>query len=449
MSAGDVRERPRRGLPIFWQTLLLVLASLMVAQAVSVGLFLSLRPPRPDYNRLSDVADALAGVRDTGHRDRGLRAGRSRVPPMPGAAMVEDAALTRRLAERLSVPVARVRFYYEPDQRSGSPVFPRGAQQSVPLRRGEPIFFNTVVAGVETARGWRVVETPPRPLIGAWQKRSALWFGLSAVLLLPFVWFFARRLTRPIRRFADAADRMGADPHAPRIAQEGPAELRIAAQAINHMQDRMGRHLAERTAMIGAIAHDLRTPLARVAFRIEGAPDAVRDKVQADIDQMRAMISATIGFVRDGTGREDRHPVALDTLLSALVAGEREVGRAVTLSAMVPVTVAADALSIQRLVQNLVDNAVRHAGAADVAVMRDGGDAVVTVSDRGPGLPDDMLERVFEPFGRGDPSRNAQTGGTGLGLTIARSIATRHGGRLTLDNRPGGGLTARFVMPAL
>lgn len=438
-----------RGLPIFWQTLMLVLASLLVAQAVSIGLFLSLRPPRPDFNGLSDVADVLAGGHaDGGHRDRGLHAGRSPKAPARGAGMVDDPAFTARLAARLRVPVDRVRFYYEPDQRSGSPFFEGGSQQSVRIRRGEPIFFNTVVAGVETGAGWRVVETPPRPLIAAWQKRNALWFGLSALLLLPFVWFFARRLTRPIRRFADAADRMGADPEAPRIAQEGPAELRVTAQAINRMQDRLAQHVAERTAMIGAIAHDLRTPLARVAFRIEGAPDPIREKVQADIDQMRAMISATIGFVRDGSGREDRRPVALAVLLEALAAAEREMGRAVMLTIANPVTVHADPLSIERLIQNLVDNGIRHGGTVRIMLDHVAGEAVITVADEGPGLPADQLERVFEPFERGDPSRNRETGGTGLGLTIARSIAERHGGRLTLANRADGGLEARFAMPA-
>ncbi|HEX8447076.1 MAG TPA: ATP-binding protein [Sphingomonas sp.] len=430
-----------RGLPIFWQTLLLVLACLVMAQMVSIGLFLSLRPPRPDFNRLSDVADALAGIRTgTEDRDRALAVRRTTAPPPRGVGMLEDAGFTASLAAQLKVPRNRVRLYFEPDQRS--------SPQRVRIRRGEPIFFSGVVAAVATPHGWRVAETPPRPMIVAWQWRSILWFCLTAVLLLPFVWFFARRLTRPIRRFADAADRMGADPLAPNIAVDGPSELRVMAQAINRMQERLGRHLAERTAMIGAIAHDLRTPLARVAFRIEGAPDPIRDKVQADIDQMRAMITATIGFVRDGSGPDARVPVALAPMLTALVARERETGRTVTLTIDAAATVLANAISIERLIQNLIDNGLRHAGAVEIRLGRAGALAAVTVADRGPGLAPEQLERMFEPFVRGDPSRNPQTGGTGLGLTIARSIAERHGGRLVLANRHGGGLEARFTMPA-
>lgn len=438
-----------RGLPILWQTLLLVLACLLVAQMVSIGLFLSLRPPRPDFNRLSDVADALAGLPSgPDDRDRRLTPRNIATPPVRGAGMRDDPAFTQRLAQRLGVPATHVRFYFEPDQRRGVPFDNDDRGQAVHIRRGEPIFFNTVVAGVATAGGWRVVETPARPLIGTWQRRSILWFCLSALLLMPFAWFFARRLTRPIRRFADAADRMGTDPSAPPIAPDGPAELRVTALAINRMQERLNRHVAERTAMIGAIAHDLRTPLARVAFRIEGAPDPIREKVQADIGQMRAMISATIGFVRDGTGRDEHVHVALDGLLTTLAAAERDMGRAVTVTIDDAVTVRADPVSIERLIQNLVDNGLRHGGAVAMRLTRGEDAAIVTVCDCGPGLDNDLLERVFEPFVRGDPSRNAQTGGTGLGLTIARSIAERHGGRLVLVNREGGGLCARFTMPA-
>src|SRR3546814_2205174 len=116
------------------------------------------------------------------------------------------------------------------------------------MRRGEPIFFNTVVAAVEIPGGWRIVRTPPRPLVAAWQKRMLLWFAISALALMPLAWCFARRLTRPIRRFAEAAERMGRDPLAPPVAEEGPTELRQPAHALNRMQERLGAYIAERTA---------------------------------------------------------------------------------------------------------------------------------------------------------------------------------------------------------
>jgi signal transduction histidine kinase len=274
-----------------------------------------------------------------------------------------------------------------------------------------------------------------------------LWFALSALVLLPFAWFFARRLTRPIRRFADAADRLGTDPLAPSVLPEGPAELRVTAQALNRMQRRLADYVSERTAMVGAIAHDLRTPLARIAFRIEAAPDVVREKVQADIEQMRAMIAATIGFVRGTADGSERRRLDLSALLGTIVAQDQEMGRRVDLRSPGPVWIVGDAVALARLFQNLIDNAISYAGAAHLLLSKESARAVVSVSDEGPGLSDALLERVFEPFQRGDPSRNRETGGVGLGLTIARNIAAEHGGDVSLRNRPGGGLEARCSFP--
>lgn len=442
--------RPSRGLPILWQTLLLVLASLAASQLVTVAMFVVLDPPRPDFNRLGDVAEALAGVgNERGGRERALRVSRMARPPAIDPHMTSDPAFTARLAARLDVPAERVRFYYEPDQRAafGSGTRHRHGDRMVPMRRGEPIFFNTVVAALETPAGWRVARTPPPPLLAAWQKRMLIWFAISALALVPLAWWFARRLTRPIRRFAEAAERMGRDPMAPPVAEEGPAELRQTAHALNLMQERLAAYVAERTAMIGAIAHDLRTPLARIAFRIEAAPDDVRDKVQADIEQMRAMIAATIGFVRGSTTSRDVADLDLGELLSGLAAEEQEMGRPVEVGPIAPLVVRGDRVALARLLQNLIDNGVAYGGGVALSLARVGNEAVAVVADRGPGLPPEQIERLFQPFERGDPSRNRETGGIGLGLTIARSIASEHGGALELRNRAGGGLEAILRLP--
>jgi signal transduction histidine kinase len=301
---------------------------------------------------------------------------------------------------------------------------------------------------VRSDDGWRVVRTPPRPLLATWQRRMMQLFAISAIALIPFAWLFARALARPIRRIAEGADRMGANPQAPPVAEEGPAELRVTAHALNQMQERLGAYLAERTNMIGAIAHDLRTPLARIAFRIEGAPDEMRQKVQADIEQMRAMIAATISFVRD-TGRIGvTGPVAIDALLADIVGIEQEQGRPVTAGTITPITVQGDPLSLRRLFQNLIDNGIAYGGGVELSVSRAGHFAEIRFADRGPGLPPGSIERMFKPFERGEPSRNRTTGGIGLGLSIARAIAQEHGGTLTLRNRDGGGLAAVCCLPA-
>lgn len=441
--------RRSHGLPIFWQTLLLLVASLVVSQLVSIALLITLQPPRPDFNRLSDVAEVLAGrSSDREGRERALVVFVRSKPPVADDDMISDPRFTARLADRIGVPVDRVRLYFEPDQRSGFPFERRRHAGRVPMRRGEPIFFNTVVAGLHTGAGWRVVETPARPALGPWQRRAILWFAVSALVLVPFAWLFARRLARPIRRFADAADRLGADPFAPAVpTAEGPAELRITAQALNRMQQRLAEYVSERTAMVGAIAHDLRTPLARIAFRIEGAPDEMREKVQADIEQMRAMIAATIGFVRGTGDGSERRPVDLAALLGAIAAQDREMGRNVDFAGGGPVSVMGDAVALARLFQNLIDNGLAYGGAVHLRVGKEGGRATVVVADEGPGLPEALLEKVFEPFERGDPSRNRTTGGVGLGLTIARKIAGEQGGTLILRNRPEGGLEAVCSFP--
>ena len=201
--------------------------------------------------------------------------------------------------------------------------------------------------------------------------------------------------------------------------------------------------------MIGAIAHDLRTPLARIAFRIEAAPEGVRDKVQADIEEMRAMIAATIGFVRGSARAAEIAPVSLDSLIVRLVDAEQEMGRPVRLGAIAPAIVSGDPLALGRLFQNLIDNGITYGGGVEVSIVRADGEAIVAIADRGPGLAADRIEQVFEPFVRGDPSRNRGTGGIGLGLTIARSIVQEHGGSLALRNREGGGLDAICRLPLM
>jgi signal transduction histidine kinase len=274
-----------------------------------------------------------------------------------------------------------------------------------------------------------------------------LWFAIAATALVPLAWISARAASRQIRRFAEAADRLGADTRAAPMQERGSAELQVAARAFNRMQGRLGDYLDERTAMIGAIAHDLRTPLARIAFRVEGAPEPVRDRVLGDVAQMQAMISATIGFVRNTGERGQRVPLNLSELIRALAAQEQELGRAVSLGVLEPAPIAGDPIALERLVQNLINNGVGYGGGVQLSVERCGSTICLLCADRGPGLPADLLERVFQPFVRADPSRNRATGGIGLGLTIARTIAEDHGGNIKLQDRAGGGLEARLELP--
>ena len=293
---------------------------------------------------------------------------------------------------------------------------------------------------------WATVE-PPQGLLSPWQMRVLLALGISLLLLAPLVWWMARRLTRPIRVFAEAAERLGADPEAEPLTLSGPSEVRTAIHAFNEMQASLRDHMRRRTQTVAAIAHDLRTPLTRLRFRAEQAPEAVRDRMAADIEEMDALIGQAMAYVRGEAAPDRREALDLDTLAADCAAGFSETGGAVTFDGGGELAVEADHASLRRALGNLIANAVKYGGAARVKAFAQDGRAVVLVEDEGPGLPDDELEAVFEPFHRAERSRSRETGGAGLGLTVARQAARAHGGDVTLANRTGGGLTARLTLP--
>ncbi len=293
---------------------------------------------------------------------------------------------------------------------------------------------------------WATVE-PPRGLLSPWQTRMLLALGISMLLLAPLVWWMARRLTRPIRVFADAAERLGADPDAEPLSPSGPSEVRTAIHAFNDMQASLRSHMRQRTQTIAAIAHDLRTPLTRLRFRAEQAPEAVRDRMASDIEEMDALIAQAMAFVRGEAPVERREPLDLAALAADCAAGFEETGAAVTFEGAGALPVEVDAASMRRALANLISNAVKYGGGARVQAFAAGGRAVIEVSDDGPGLDEGELETVFEPFHRGERSRSRETGGAGLGLTVARQAARAHGGDVTLIRRTEGGLTARLDLP--
>jgi two-component system OmpR family sensor kinase len=226
----------------------------------------------------------------------------------------------------------------------------------------------------------------------------------------------------------------------------GPAEIGMAAKAFNEMQARLKRYIEDRTAMVGAISHDMRTPLARIRFKLERAPDEVKAAVLGDVEQMEQMISSVLAFIRDGNASRPRERLELLSLVECLVDDAAQSGQDVRLEAGTAVTVEADPLGLQRLFGNLVDNAVKYGRVAKLSVVRRGDEAVVDVSDEGPGLAASELERVFQPFYRAELARTLDGRGVGLGLAVARSIARAHGGDVTLVSGPGG-LIARVRLP--
>jgi signal transduction histidine kinase len=272
---------------------------------------------------------------------------------------------------------------------------------------------------------------------------------LLYLIVLGATLFLARRLASPLRDLTRAAESFGGREAPPAVAVRGPSDLRRAIDAFNRMNRRVVALLDEKDRMLGAIGHDLRTPLASLRIRAELVePEEERARIVATIDEMSAMIEDILVLARSGRAREGSRPVDLAALVEALVEDHRALGADVSAEPAERLVLAAQPNLLRRAVRNLIDNAVKYAGGASVGVRREGEEVLIEVADRGPGLAPDDIERAAEPFYRVEGSRSRETGGAGLGLAIARAVAESHGGSLRLANREGGGLVAALVLPA-
>jgi two-component system OmpR family sensor kinase len=468
--------------PLFIQALGLVIITLVAAQMIAVAVIFALPPPPPEFYRLSEVARVLKTgdsvqardgrmlvVRDRASLAVGLpdNARRAEFKAGVGRALDVDPSRITILTDngpRFFVRTLRRAQHHKSDRPPGEGPPPgsgppppdahtpshRPVMRSPGGRMEEPYIFGSFKLGVRQSDGrWKVVEPRPAPpwRFDSWQQRILLILALSVLAVSPLAWLFARRLSGPISAFADAAERLGRDPRAPPLDLSGSAEVLAASNAFNMMQARLRRYVEDRTTMIGAIAHDLRTPLTRLRFRIEAAPDDIRGKLAADIDQMEAMISAALAFVRDTTRPAERTRLELASLLESVIDEVAETGGAAMVERGDKIVIDGDPLALKRLVANLVENAIKYGGSARGRVYAEGDQAVIEIDDDGPGIPLPELDRVFEPFFRGEPSRNRETGGIGLGLAVVRSLARAHGGDVVLINRPEGGLRARVSLP--
>lgn len=292
-----------------------------------------------------------------------------------------------------------------------------------------------------------VVLMPPAMAVSPWVFAA---LALQLVLLAAAAWFAVRLATRPLAALAEASDALGPDLRAEPLPEGGPVEVARAATAFNAMQRRIADQVAERVRILAAVSHDLQTPITRMRLRAELLDNAeLQGKLLADLDAMRALVQEGIAYARSAHG-EAEVPVRvdLDALLDSLVCDWRDAGHALALTGRVGRPVVTRPQALRRIVTNLVDNALKFAGAAEVAVEADAaGNLVVAVRDRGPGIDPAELDAVLQPFYRMEASRNRSTGGTGLGLAIAHQLAAALGGRLTLANRAGGGLEACLVLP--
>ena len=271
---------------------------------------------------------------------------------------------------------------------------------------------------------------------------------LSTVIALSLV--AVRWVTGPLSALATAAEKLGADINRPPLPETGPSEARQAARAFNAMQRRLSRFIADRTRIFTAMSHDLKTPITRLRLRSEMLEDeALRAKFAKDLEEMEAMVTQTLDFMRDASTQEAVRRVDAMALLESLQADYRDTGSRVEIEGSVVQPYPGRPLALRRCLTNLVDNAIRYGGRATLEIEDTAHRLTIRILDDGPGIPDEELERAFDPFFRGEASRSRDTGGTGLGLGIARNIARAHGGDLVLRNRPEGGLEAILSLPRI
>jgi len=293
--------------------------------------------------------------------------------------------------------------------------------------------------GFEFQEPRRLPRWPRRVL-----KNMLVTFGVLSVLS-----FVAMRwVTRPLHRLAQAAEDLGRDINRPPLPESGPREVRRAARAFNAMQERLSRYIRTRTGILTSMSHDLKTPITRLRLRAELLEQTeTREKFVRDLGEMESMVNSTLGYMRGLDDRESLRAIDVRALAEALQADAEELGKPVRIAGRPVGPFLGKPEGLKRCLQNLLDNALRYGNDVELEI-EDSADALVLhIRDRGPGIPEQQLERVFEPFYRLETSRNPSTGGTGLGLSIARNIAQSMGGDVTLRNRDGGGLEATMVLP--
>ncbi len=446
--------RPWRPRTLAGQIALLVAIGLFVAQAINFGLLLRGRrnfrleqTTGPVVARLIDAIERAARPRPDRDREQRGRVRRYAVNPIPPTAprLTEvEAALRATLAETGVRPGRIVTGLLPIDP--ANPLLRR-----MPPKRAERIVTRGAelrIAVEQPGRGWWVLSTfwlsDDRDLVWRLAGETAV---LYLLVLVP-VLLAGRRLSRPLRDLTRAAERFGPGAGAEEVPEGGPGDVRQLIAAFNALRLRVTAMLEEKDRMLGAIGHDLRTPLAALRVRIESVEDeGDRNRMAATIEEMNRTLDDILSLARMGRPSEAPTEVDLAALVDAVVEDFRDLGQDVAFEEVERLRMRLRPALMRRAVRNLIENAVKYGGGAEVRLVVAPQGVDIEVADRGPGIPDERLEDVFDPFTRLESSRNRDTGGIGLGLALARSIVREAGGDIRLRNRAGGGLCAVIALP--
>ncbi|MBL1378930.1 ATP-binding protein [Zobellella iuensis] len=351
----------------------------------------------------------------------------------------------RIVRNKLGYP-AGLGIHISAETSDGRPDWPPRAQRP---HRHPPRHDIRLYGAIELADGrWLVFTSLVDRETPEWSAKAILSLVLLAALLAGLMIWLLQRTTRPLKELARQAERLGRGDKAEPIAETGPREIRDTLSAFNRMQDRLDRFVSDRTRMLAAISHDLRTPITTLLLRSEFLPEGEdKQKLQDGLRQMEQMLAATLQFAREDGLAEPVRDLDLPSLLESLCDDLQDNGHDVSLEEPSPIIYRCRPTALRRALQNLLENGVKYGGKVEVR-LRDDRDAIrIQIRDFGPGIPAEQLEEVFKPFIRLDSARNLEDGSVGLGLAIARTLIHQHGGELCLANHPRGGLLATVTLP--
>lgn len=430
---------------LFGRLLFLLCIGLLVSQSIALTLLLRDRGASLYHVLVADSSERIAAtVELLDDFDAGDRERLANALDLPPLRLRLDLPWTDLPADQSSQAVALRRLLHQ-QLGAARPVYVSLYRpQDGGLRPQPPSFF--IQVGLNDGGIASFLHELP-PLLAARPVSLLLSLGAAMSVVLMVSLLAVRGLTQPLAQLAKAARELGDNLDRPPLTERGALEVREATRAFNEMQARLRRQREDRDHLLAAVAHDLKTPIARMRLRAELLDDAgTREHLGVDLAELEATVADTLDLLRAGRG-EAFSPLDVSALVEAICEDTIEAGETVSFDGTpsAPLTVRPRAL--RRCLQNLIDNALRYAKTVEVRLDDSPQQLMIRVLDRGPGLPADVLEAVFEPFRRVEHSRSRATGGSGLGLSIARAIARAHGGDVTLRNREGGGLEARLILP--
>lgn len=427
---------------LFGRLLLILFGGLLLAQAISIAVFWldreelafrgSVARAAQRIADLRNVLDALPAPQRTQLAGALQRPGFSFAlapPAKPAPGLGQNAELALMLKQRLRHAgiEADVSVWRESPQSRRY-----DARIAMQLRDGAPLSIDL-----------ELISRPRHVLGGLFERIGILLAVMFALTLLAVRW-----VIRPLSMLADAADQLGRNLNADPIAEKGPLEVRRAARAFNTMQERLQRYVRTREEVLAGMSHDLKTPVTRMKLRSALLADGeVKAAFERDLDEMQEMVQATLNLMRGLGSEEKNQPIDLRALIESVASDFDSPGTHIETEVHVSTPFRAKPLALRRCLQNLVSNAVRFSDRVRITASEDSVNVRIAVVDSGPGIPEAELERVFDPYYRVEQSRNRESGGHGLGLTIAYNLAQLHGGGITLRNRPKGGLEATLVLP--